>query len=144
MDLLLAYAMSFVGKPYQWGDKSPVLGGFDCSGFVCEAWLRPAGLVGNKEDLNAQMLYNRFDPTGTHGVRGIGTLAFYGESVTKISHVAVMVCPYRILEAGGGDSTTTTPEAADARRAMVRMRLVAYRGDLVATVKPRYATIGLT
>jgi cell wall-associated NlpC family hydrolase len=142
MNRLVDYALHFVKTPYQWADKSPVLGGYDCSGFVCEV-LRAAGLVGNKEVLNAQMLFDRFSVTGTTSVRAAGSLAFYGESITKIDHVAFMIDQYRIIEAGGGDSTTTTLEAADLRNAMVRMRLVGYRSDLVATVKPRYATIGL-
>lgn len=142
MNLLIQYAMQFVKTPYAYGDKSPVLGGYDCSGFVCEV-LRSAGLVGNKEVLSAQMLFDRFNNNGTHGIRAAGVLSFYGESVTKISHVAFMIDPYRILEAGGGDSSTLKPEDADSRNAMVRIRLVSYRGDLVDTIKPRYAPIGL-
>lgn len=141
MALLVDYAMRWVGKPYIWADKCPVVGGFDCSGLVCEI-LRFGGIVG-REDLNSQMLFDRFSKSGTMGVRGAGVLAFYGSSVTRITHVAFMVSPYQIVEAGGGDSTTTTPEEADRRRAMVRGRLIDYRGDLVATVKPRYAPIGI-
>ncbi len=138
----IEYAMHFVGKPYIWGDKVPVLGGFDCSGIVCEI-LRSVGLVG-KENLNAQMLFNRFHITGYHGAPpGAGVLAFYGTKVTDISHVAFMIDPYRIIEAGGGDHTTTTPEAADARGAMVRIRLLSHRPDLLTLIKPRYSAIGV-
>jgi cell wall-associated NlpC family hydrolase len=143
MNLLIDYAMRFVGKPYEWGGKTPVVGGYDCSGYASEI-LRFAGLIGNREILNSQQLYDRFSRTGTQcAVGSAGALAFYGESVTKINHVAFMVDRYRILEAGGGDSTTLTPEDADRRGAMVRGRLVDYRGKPVAIVKPRYATIGL-
>lgn len=142
MQLLTAYALTFVGTPYEWGGKSHVAGGLDCSGFVSEL-MRSAGTLGNSEVLNSQMLYDRFAKDGTLGVYSAGTLVFYGESVTKITHVAFMVDAYRIIEAGGGTSETTTLEAADKRNAMVRIRHVHYRGDLVATVKPRYAKIGL-
>lgn len=142
MDALIRYAFCFVGKPYIYGDKSPVVGGYDCSGYVCEI-LRFAGLVGYNEHLNSQMLFNRFQQTGTEGVLGPGVLAFYGQSVTKITHVAFMLNSFQILEAGGGDSTTDTAEKADSRMGMVRGRLVDYRKDRVATVKPRYAPIGV-
>lgn len=143
MNLLIDYAMQFVGKPYEWGGKVPVVGGLDCSGLACEI-LRFAGLIGNRETLNAQMLFDRFSKTGTQSLVGsAGALAFYGESVTKITHVAFMVDRYRVIEAGGGDETTTTEEEADRRGAMVRGRTVGYRGMPVAIVKPRYATIGL-
>lgn len=114
----------------------------DCSGYVCEL-LRFAGEVGPREDLTAQQIHDQLDTTGTAGTRGPGVIAFYGQSVTKISHVAFMVDAYRILEAGGGDRTTDTREEAAARGALVRGRLLDYRQDLVATVRPRYRRIGL-
>jgi cell wall-associated NlpC family hydrolase len=141
MDELIRYAYSFVKTPYVFGDKSPVIGGFDCSGFVCEI-LRMAGEVGNSEILNAQMLFDRFSQNGRVGVSQRGCLAFYGESLKKISHVAFMVSSYQILEAGGGDSTTTSVEAADKRGGMVRGRLVQYRKDLLCTIRPHYTKIG--
>ncbi len=141
MDLLITYAMQFVGKPYIWGDKTPVLGGFDCSGFVCEI-LRFAGEIGNKESLSSQQIFDRFYPNCKHGTLSAGSLAFFGQDVTKIDHVAFMVNPYQILEAAGGDSTTLTPEDADARGAMVRGRLLKYRSDFLQTIKPQYIKIG--
>lgn len=141
MDELIRYAYSFVKTPYAYGDKSPIIGGFDCSGFVCEI-LRMAGEVGNKEILNAQMLYDRFSKNGRVGVSQRGCLAFYGESLFKVNHVAFMVSPYQILEAGGGDSSTDTLAEADANNAMVRGRLVQYRRDLLCTIRPHYTKIG--
>lgn len=142
MDLLLQYAFAFVNLPYRWGGNSPLEGGMDCSGYVCEL-LRSAGLVGPHEDLSAQALFDRFSITGTPGVRGSGVLAFYGGSVAKITHVAFMVDEWRILEAGGGARDTDTLAEAAARDARVRCRMIGYRPDLVATVRPRYGTIGL-
>lgn len=142
MDLLIRYAFSFIGTPYKIGGNNPLQGGIDCSGYVCEI-LRFAGEVGNHEDLTAQGLFDRLHTTGTMGIRGPCVLAFYGASVTKVSHVAFMVDTYRILEAGGGDRTTDTLEEAAERGAEVRGRLLEYRQDLVATLRPRYARIGL-
>lgn len=139
---LINYAMRFVGDAYIYGDKSPVLGGFDCSGFVCEV-LRFAGEIGNREVLNAQMLFDKFIKEGTPQVESAGALAFYGKDPKNISHVAFMIDQYRILEAGGGDSSTNSIEEADRRGAMVRGRLLKYRGDFIATIKPRYTKIGL-
>ena len=141
MDLLIAYALTFVGKPYIWGDKSPVLGGFDCSGFVCEI-LKFAGELGPRESLNSQGLLDRFSPISQHGLLSPGSLAFYGKDVTKIEHVAFMVSPYQILEAAGGDSSTIDAATADARNAMVRGRLLNYRSDFIQTLKPQYLKIG--
>ena len=117
-------------------------GGIDCSGFICEV-LRSVGLVGNKEDLTAQDLFDKFERDGSNGVSGMGVLCFYGESVTKITHVSLMLDSFRIIEAGGGDSTTHKIEDASQRNAMVRIRLVNYRGDLIAKIKPRYSTVGV-
>jgi cell wall-associated NlpC family hydrolase len=143
VNLLIDYAMQFVGKPYEWGGKVPVVGGYDCSGYVCEI-LRFAGLVGSREILNAQMLHDRFSKSGTTSATPTpGALIFYGESVVKIAHVAFAVDRYRILEAGGGGRETDTAEEADKAGAMVRGRLITARKDLVSIVKPRYATIGL-
>ena len=74
-----------------------------------------------------------------HRVRGVqgdgdllpGDLCLYGRSPSRISHVAVYLGP-GIIEAGGGDSTTTSVEEALKRRdARVRRRaLPNYRGDL--------------
>lgn len=142
LDALIEYAMRFVGKPYIWADKSPVLGGFDCSGLVCEI-LRPGGVIGNKEVLNAQQLFDKISHNGRLGAIGPGVVHFYGESVTKITHVAFGINSFQMIEAGGGDSTTLTEADADIKNAMVRMRLIDYRGMPVISVKPNYAKIGV-
>lgn len=141
MDELVAYAFALVGGPYIYASNCPVLG-LDCSGFACEI-LRFAGIVG-KEDLSAQGIYDMLcKQASTPSLRARGCFAFYGESVTKINHVAFMVSPYQVLEAGGGDSTTVNREEAIKRNAFVRGRLLEHRADLVATLKPRYGKIGV-
>lgn len=141
MDILLKYAFSFLGVHYQWGGNNR-LEGMDCSAFVNEI-LRSAGLVKNSEDLTAQMLYDRFERDGTVNKYQPGSLAFYGESVTKITHVALLINQYQIIESGGAGSNSKSFEDAKRLGAMVRIRHINNRSDLVAVIGPRYNTIGL-
>lgn len=137
---LTRYAMSLIGTPYRWGGENPVRG-FDCSGLVQEI-LRSAG-IDPPGDQTAQKLYDHFELMATSGVYAAGALAFYGKSVREITHVAFMIDQYRIVEAGGGGHLTLTHDDAGAANAFVRMRLVGYRKDLVATLKPNYSKIGV-
>ena len=140
MQHLIAYALQFVGKPYIWGGEHPSLG-FDCSGLV-QAILASAGMD-PEGDQTAQGLYDHFEHRSIQGVFGPGALAFYGKSVTQISHVAFCIDAYRCLEAGGGDSKTRTIQDAIDRGAYVRMRLIRSRKDFLVTLKPQYVTIGM-
>lgn len=136
IDDLISYLEQFIGRSYAWGGDDP-LSGFDCSGYVSEG-MRSVGMIGNKERLTAQQLYNRFEHNGTHGVFSKGALAFYGKDLTRITHVAIMRSDLLILEAGGGDSSTITEGVASQKNAFIRMRPVKYRNDFLITVKPRY------
>lgn len=134
--------MQFIGTPYLHGGNSPMDGGMDCSGLVLHA-LRAAGEWG-RDDARAQDIYNRLEREGSrNGQIAAGYVLFFGDSVTRIEHVAFAVSPYLMIESGGGDHTTTTIEEAARRQAMVRLRLIASRSDLVASIRPRYARIGL-
>lgn len=140
MNILRDYALQFVGKPYRWGGDDP-MAGFDCSGFVQEllasVGLDPTG------DQTAQALFDYFDKHGEgNPTPNIGVLAFYGESVTKIVHVAMLIDPYRVIEAGGGGSKTTTLEAATNQNAYIRIRHLSGRRP-IAFRKPRYTTIAI-
>ncbi len=72
--------------------------GFDCSGYVCEI-LRPSGLIGNKEDLTAAAIHNKFK-SKVVGSPSLGCLVFYGRDIRRITHVAFMITEDIILEAG--------------------------------------------
>lgn len=140
MNILIQYAMQFVAEPYRWGGDDPV-NGFDCSGLIQEllasVGLDPPG------DQTAQSLFDYFDLNGERNPKpGAGVICFYGESVAKITHVALMLDAYRIIEAGGGGSKTTSLQAAADQNAFVRIRHLSNRKP-VAMRKPRYATIGL-
>lgn len=140
MQYLIQYAISLLGTRYKWGGSNP-LSGWDCSGLVQEilasCGMDPPG------DQTAQTLFNYFEPKSSVNVYQPGAIAFYGQSLTKIIHVAFMIDNYRIIEAGGGGSHTLTKEDAELQNAFVRMRLVKHRGDFLITLKPQYATIGL-
>lgn len=140
MNLLRDYALSFVGVRYKWGGDNPI-SGYDCSGLVQEL-LKSCGMD-PPGDQTAQGLYNHFDSIATPGVYGIGALAFYGENLLKITHVAMMLDMYRVIEAGGGSSKTLTISDAEAQGAFVRVRLVKARKDFLTTLKPHYAPIGM-
>ena len=140
MQILRDYIMRHVGLPYRWGGDDPVLG-YDCSGFVQEC-LASVGLD-PPGDQTAQALFNHFEQTAEWNRAGCGTLLFFGESVTKITHVGIMVDAYRYAEAGGGGSKTTSLEAAAAQNAFLRLRHKSYRKDMVAMIRPRYVTIGI-
>ncbi len=138
MKLLVEYALTFVGRPYRWGGDDPMTG-FDCSGFVQEllasVGMDPPG------DQTAQALYNHFETRGERNAYLAGALAFYGESVAKITHVAMLLDQHRVIEAGGGGSATTSEAAASAQNAYIRVRPVNRRADLVAVIRPRYPMV---
>lgn len=142
MRLLTDYAMKFVGVPYKWGGDDP-MSGLDCSGFVQEI-LRFAG-EDPPGDQTAQSLFDHFSKPGNgkYGSYLPGSLAFYGENAKKIIHVAFCVDTYRILEAGGGGSTTTSLEAAILKNAYVRGNLIKYRSDFLCVIRPNYLKIGI-
>lgn len=129
---------SCLNVPYVWGGNNP-LQGLDCSGFVL--WcLRSVGLW-TAGDMNAQGLYKHFKVTGTvMDIKAddlpVGTLCFYGESLQQITHVAMIYENDLIIEAGGGGSKCKTPADAAAAGAMVRIRPLLTRRDLLALISP--------
>lgn len=142
METLKAYALAMVGVPYIWGGSCPIQGfGLDCSGFV-QLVLASAG-IDPPGDQTAQGLYNALELNSSHGVRGPGAIAFYGKSVLQISHVGFCLDAYRMIHAGGGDSTCKTPADAAKKGAFVKVNLINYRSDLVAVLRPQYVKIGL-
>jgi peptidoglycan DL-endopeptidase CwlO len=138
MQFLLAYALGMVGKPYGWAAEGP--NQFDCSGLVQEL-LRSVGMD-PPGDQTAQTLYNHFEQKGIWNKYCAGSLVFYGKTNATITHVAMMIDSYRVIEAGGGGSHTKTVEDAERDHAFVRVRLLKYRPDLVAVIRPQYVTIG--
>lgn len=135
--MLNKIAFALLNTPYFWGGKNP-LTGFDCSGFV--EWVLNCFGMDPPSINNAQNLYDWF--IKEHGASSSGTtkgaICFYGRSVGQITHVAIVYNDHQIIEAGGGDSTTTNIEVAKRQGACVRIKPFGHRKDLVAIVMPNY------
>lgn len=127
-------ALHFLNLPYLWGGDDSIKG-FDCSGLVQELFtmigIDPPG------DQTAQGLYDFFKSRSRARVRCCGTLIFYGSSVTKITHVAMMLNEWTCIEAGGGGSKTLTLVDAAMQNAYCRLRPYNRRKDVVAEISPK-------
>lgn len=134
--ILTDYAMSFLGVPYLWAGKSR-LTGIDCSGFVEE--ILKSGGADVQGVQNAQAFFDLFKSNPCK--RQAGALAFYGTDVGHITHVALLLDAYRIIESAGGDHTTTNLDEAKRKSAMVRIRPLIHRPDLQAVLWPGYPFI---
>jgi cell wall-associated NlpC family hydrolase len=64
-----------------------------------------------------------------------GALCFYGKP-EDITHVGVALTQRTMIEAGGGGSKTLTLEDAIKQNALVRLRPIRRRSDLVAVIAP--------
>lgn len=142
MNTLLAVAFSYLNKPYIFGGQN--FEGVDCSGFV-QLVLQSAGVC-PPVDLNAQALHEHFkdraaarDVSYVEGRDYRGYLLFFGKSLDHITHVAMGVDGFRMIEAGGGDGETRTRTDAAKRNACVRVRPIQSRRDLVAILRPQYS-----
>ena len=127
LDIMIDYAMRFVGVPYIWGGAHPQQG-FDCSGLVQEA-LASVGLD-PPGDQTAASLYDALKVSAFQPIENPtrGALLFFGSP--KLSHVAIALSQHIMIEAGGGGDHTKTVAGAIAARAAVRLRPIESRTDL--------------
>lgn len=97
-EYLIECLKSFIGKPYVWGGESMQEGGFDCSGFIYAAFNK----AGHKLKRSTAQVYS-----STVGTRikledaKAGDLLFFGQSLNKISHVAVFLGNGQMIESIG-------------------------------------------
>lgn len=134
MELLIQYALQFVGTPYRWGGKTPA--GLDCSGLIQEI-LSSVGLD-VPGDQTAQAYYYIFSKSGVMCQAKTGALVFYGRGEHDITHIAMLLDSSRTIEAGGGDQTVINDLEALQKRAYVRIRPISHRSDVVAVIMPPY------
>lgn len=126
--LLIQYAMQFVGTPYLWGGNDP--SGWDCSGLVQE--LLAAMGMDPPGDQTAQALYDWARKYGAPDDKlQTGSLAFYGPYPSDVKHVAMLLDNKSVIEAGGGNAKTTSPQKAWDMNAYVRVRPIRARKDLL-------------
>lgn len=130
-DLMVVYALNFIGVPYKWGGNNP-MAGLDCSGFLCEV-LRSVGFI-TASDYTAQDLYGLCSKAGAHAVPEKGSCLFFGSSVYNITHCALAISKNFMIEAGGGGSTTNTIQDAIKQNAFVRIRPIKNRKDLIDSI----------
>jgi cell wall-associated NlpC family hydrolase len=134
---LLQYAFSLVGIPYKWGGSS-VLDGLDCSG-LCILLLQSVGVLPPGFDATAEGLRGRFPAVGQQAA-AFGDLVLFGRDAKHATHVAFYLGDGLMIEAGGGDSTTTSLERAIEQKAYVRLSPVSRRSDCLGYVRPTYGS----
>ena len=122
-DLALEVAKKQLGLPYIWGGNDSV-SGFDCSGLIVEV-LQSVGIIGEKRDYTAhglEKLYNETD------ILEPGNLVFWDWNKDgHIDHVEMIAFvddtgEVFTIGASGGGSATTSPSAAIAQNAFVKVR----------------------
>lgn len=132
---LIDILSKYIRVPYIWGGEDPEKG-LDCSGLVQlilkKLDLDPPG------DQTAHVLYNYFLTRGKiidKDKTDLGDLCFFGKK-DKITHVGFCIGFHLMLEAGGGNSKTTTVEIAKKMNACVRVKPISNRADIVAIIRP--------
>ena len=134
IEMMLDYAMRFIGTPYVYGGNNPV-SGMDCSGFVCEI-LKAVSVIPGHKDFSARELYVMLQSTnGCRVSKSVkrGSILFFGKNINTISHIAIAINDKLMIESGGGDAGTISKEKAALCNAFVRIRPI--RSDLVGTIE---------
>lgn len=150
MGILSVFLAASLGTPYHYGGNN-FIEGFDCSGFVME-YMKTYG-IGPRQDSSAQMIHDYYlrnksevlysydvDPSqwDPNDVPVVGTLIFFGRSTREITHVAVMINGYQMVEAGGGDRSVLSAQEAAAKNAYVKVRPYKHGQKVQRWVLPRY------
>jgi len=122
-------AQSLIGIPVVWGGNTPE-DGLDCSGVITYI-LRSTGIIEHNQDFNARTYALKFMRVISPGP---GVIACYGKPV--ISHVMFCITSTLCIGAVGASKSIQTISAAIKAGAMVRMRNINYRSDLIKYVQP--------
>lgn len=121
VELGLSHVAHLIGQPYRWGGDDPI-NGYDCSGLVME-YLKTIGLAQETEDMNSATMAKTFAKRLKPEDYSAGDIAcFASKSEPKtVNHVGLLAdvptgnLPVLVLEAGGGGSKTSVPDAKDWR-----------------------------
>jgi len=123
---MVDYLEQFIGTPYTWGG-STAEEGLDCSGLI-QLGLKAWGLLPYAVDYNSQSLYELFIITnGESKDIARNNLLFFGKSRGSITHVAMALNSWQMIEAAGEGSKPNT-------KGSVRVMPISYRKDLVAII----------
>lgn len=131
-ELAVKYAWAWIRTPYIWGGND--FAGIDCSGLVVEI-LTAVGILRHGEDLNANGLYIRWQSKAVAQPYA-GCLAFWFNPAGIATHVELVVDDGHTIGSSGGGSATTSPTAAAAHDAFVKLRPIGYRGAAYKLVDP--------
>ncbi|KKL14826.1 hypothetical protein LCGC14_2511750 [marine sediment metagenome] len=133
-DIVMRRAWTLLNTYYSWGGDDP--SGIDCSGLMCEL-LQSVGIIGRKEDLTAQMLYNRFKSKKVDSpYRGCLVFWHSGTDLQRIIHVEICIDEDCAIGASGGGSRTLTKEQAIKDNAFVKIRTWRSRSRVYGFVDP--------
>jgi len=120
------YLEQFIGTPYTWGG-STAEEGLDCSGLI-QLGLKAWGLLPYAVDYNSQSFYEVFIIIHKE-TKDIArnNLLFFGKSKESITHVAMALNSWQMIEAAGEGRKANT-------KGSVRVMPIAHRKDLVAVI----------
>lgn len=115
--------------PYRWAGQDPFTG-FDCSGLIVYL-LRCAGVMQLGEDYTAEQLRHLY-PKVQNPDEGI--LVYYGKVTAK--HVMYCISDTHCIGAVAGTENINTRQAAELAGAMVDLRPITYRTDILGYNRP--------
>jgi len=133
-EILIFYALAFIGTPYQWGGDH-VHEGFDCSGYVLEC-LRSVGF--DYGDMRSVDLYRKLKDNGHRSGLKRGSILFFGKTQNNITHTAIALNDKVMVESGGGRRGTTVE---DSKEFGFGVRIRKIRKDLVGSISLDYSKL---
>lgn len=121
IDEMISYLKTFIGIRYKFGGNSPRDEGFDCSGLILEG-LRSIGMWGKRDDTARGIFTSLISSLRIMEEKPKkGCLLFFGLSRQEITHVALAINDFQMIEAGGTNNS-----------GFVRIRAITWRNDIVA------------
>lgn len=129
---MIDYGLHFITLPYVWGGNTPEQG-MDCSGFIQELLRSQYKYGGDRTSqgiydyLKNQFLYVTEENEDLDTVMREDIL-FFGANKQSITHVAMAVDSWKLIEAAGEGRNPTD-------KGFVRVRPLNYRRDFVTSIR---------